>query len=64
MRNTDQQKCVFGPKDGDFPEIVFATRTCINHEQWMEYDSTKCLSERSYRLQQLSEVITDILYTL
>ena len=59
--NTDQQKCVFGPKDG-FPEIVFATRACIHHEQWMEYDSTACLSERTYRLRRLSKVNRDIVY--
>ena len=46
------QTCVFGPKD-DFPDNAYATRTCMDHEVWLLYDSTECLSKQTYLLRQL-----------
>ena len=55
VHETDQQECVFGPKTG-FPKPSYATRTCIGHKQWMDYDSTACLSEAASFLLSIGEV--------
>lgn len=54
--HTDEQTCVFGTKVGF--DTGKATRSCMSHDVWSDYDGDACISEITYRIRQIAEVHT------
>ena len=52
---TDKQTCVFGTKDGF--EGGKAERFCISHDMWGVYDGSACVTEVTYRIGNIAEVL-------